>query len=295
MIKYTKSTIDLLLNYSCRNCHAVDNPLELLINGFQSFDVYEVEETLDTEGCKVYTYKRILSIEECIAIGLQLLFKFITKIPTNLSIVEEEFFINEVNLREQCTITNQTKCFISFKNYTNLINKSDDILIYLGGSYNTFINKSYCKDLSCNCNYSYIVSYATLKQFFIGGYSNKVLLLGDDNEGVIDARDSIIVINGDNCNIKCTGANSIIILTGDNNTIVNIGYNCIYNQGELNVINSVYEQEIINTSPSITIVAESIIIKAKLGSKVIIPTKFTHTIKNSDCWFRIKAKSSIPQ
>ena len=294
MIKYTKSTIDLLLNYSCHNCHVVDNPIELLINGFQSFDVYEVEETLDAEGCKVYTYKRILSIEECVALGLQLLFKYITKIPTNLSIIEEEFFINEVSIRDS-TITNQTKCFMSFKNYTKLINKSDDILIYLGGSYNTFVNKSLCKDLSCNCNYSDIISYAPLKQFFIGGYSNKVLLLGDNNEGVIDARDSIVIINGDNCNIKCSGANSIIILTGDNNTIVNIGYNCIYNQGELNVINSVYEQEIINTSPSITIVAESIVIKAKLGSKVIIPTKFTHTIKNSDCWFRIRAKSSVTQ
>lgn len=291
MIKYTKSTIDLLLNYSCHNCHVVDNPLELLINGFQSFDIYEVKETLDTEGCKVYTYKRILSIEECVAIGLKILFKFISKLPTNLSVIEEEFFINEGNLKEQCTITNQTKCFISFKICTKLINKSDDILIYLGGSYNTFINKSYCKDLSCNCNYSYIISYATLKQFFIGGYSNKVLLLGDNNEGVIDTRDSIIVINGDNCNIKCTGANSIIILTGDNNTIVNIGYNCIYNQGESNVINSVYEQEIINTSSSITIVAESIIIKAKLGSKVIVPSKFTRTIENSDYWFKIEVNN----
>ena len=287
MIKYAKSTIDLLLNYSCRNCHVVDNPLELLINGFQSFDIYEVEETLDTEGCKIYTYKRILSIEECVAIGLQLLFKFITKIPTNLSIVEEEFYINEANIREG-TIANQTKCFISFKNYTKLINKSEDILIYLGGQFNTFVNKSFCKDLSCNCNYSNIISYAPLKQFFIGGYSNKVLLLGDNNEGVMDVRDSIIVINGDNCNIKCTGHNSIIILTGDNNTIVNIGYNCIYNQGESNIVNSVYEQEIINTSPSITIVAKSIMIKAKLGSKVIIPSKFTRTIENSDYWFKIE-------
>ena len=287
MIKYTKSTIDLLLNYSCRNCHVVDNPLELLINGFQSFDIYEVEETLDTEGCKVYTYKRILSIEECVAIGLQLLFKFITKIPTNLSIIEEEFYINEASIREG-TIINQTKCFISFKNYTKLINKSEDILIYLGGQFNTFVNKSFCKDLSCNCNYSDIISYAPLKQFFIGGYSNKVLLLGDNNEGVMDVRDSIIVINGDNCNIKCTGHNSIIILTGDNNTIVNIGYNYIYNQGESNIINSVYEQEIINTSSSITIVAKSIMIKAKLGSKVIVPSKFTRTIENSDYWFKIE-------
>ena len=287
MIKYTKSTIDLLLNYSCRNCHVVDNPLELLINGFQSFDIYEVEETLDTEGCKVYTYKRILSIEECVAIGLQLLFKFITKIPTNLSIIEEEFYINEASIREG-TIINQTKCFISFKNYTKLINKSEDVLIYLGGQFNTFVNKSFCKDLSCNCNYSDIISYAPLKQFFIGGYSNKVLLLGDNNEGVMDVRDSIIVINGDNCNIKCTGHNSIIILTGDNNTIVNIGYNYIYNQGESNIINSVYEQEIINTSSSITIVAKSIMIKAKLGSKVIVPSKFTRTIENSDYWFKIE-------
>ena len=118
-----------------------------------------------------------------------------------------------------------------------------------------------------------------------------MLLLGDNNEGVMDVRDSIIVVNGDNCNIKCTGHNSIIILAGDNNTVVNIGYNYIYNQGESNIINSVYEQEIINTSSSITIVAKSILIKAKLGSKVIIPSKFTRTIENSDYWFKIEVNN----
>lgn len=290
MIKYVRSSVGLLLNTPYYISHAVDNPLELLINGFQSFDIYEVEETLDTKDNKLCICRRALSIEECVAIGLQLLFKYITKIPTNLSIVEEEFYINEASIREG-TIINQTKCFISFKNYTKLINKSEDILIYLGGQFNTFVNKSFCKDLSCNCNYSDIISYEPLKQFFIGGYTNKVLLLGDNNEGVMDVRDSIVIINGDNCNIKCTGHNSIIILTGDNNTIVNMGYNCIYNQGELNIINSVYEQEIINTSSSITIVAKSIMIKAKLGSKVIVPSKFTRTIENSDYWFKIEVNN----